>query len=522
MKRSPSKSPASTLPQTRVAIYTRQSVASDLQFGSIDAQREAVEAYVQSQRGEGWVALPDRYDDHGFSGGNTERPAFQRLMHDVDAGKVDTIAIYKLDRLSRSLVDFAQIVDSLQKRGVALVSVTQQFSTSSSMGKLTLNILMSFAEFERQVISERTKDKVLATRRKGMWTGGRPVLGYDVVDSALVVNRAEAETVRTIVALYLELGGLVSTVAELERRGIKNKSWTSKGGKHVRGRTFDKESLRNLLTNPIYTGRIRAGTELVDGKHDAIVTQARFDEVARALRNNRRAPRHAIGKHGALLTGLARCGRCGAALTHNTNVRGPRVYRYYTCATAVKNGAAACPGSRAPAAELEAAVVARIRGIGRDPAVLTATFAAAQKARAAREPELAAEARRLAQERGDLSAQRSNLLDALQHGSVGANAIAARLAEVDEHLCRLQERHDEVAEQLAAIATEPVDDAAVREALAQFEELWDELVPRERARVLRLLIAEVRYDAEAGEVTIEFRNNGIRALAREGGARRTA
>ncbi len=521
MKRT-TKSPASALPQTRVAIYTRQSVASELEFGSIAAQREAVEAYVQSQRGEGWMALPDRYDDHGFSGGNTDRPAFQRLVADIEAGKVDVIAAYKIDRVSRSLTDFTGFMAMLERHGVGFVSTTQSFDTRTSMGRLTLNILASFSQFERETIAERTRDKILATRRKGMWTGGRPVLGYDVQDGALVVNRAEAETVRAIVALYLDLGGLVSTVAELERRGVRNKSWTNKSGKHVRGRLFDKETLRNLLTNPIYTGRVRAGQELVEGRHEAILTEAEFTQIARALKNNRRAPRTAIGRHGALLTGIASCGRCGAALNHNTNVRGPRVYRYYTCATAVKNGAAACPGSRAPAAELEAAVVARIRAIGTDPAVLTATLAASQKARAAREPELTAEARRLAQERGDVTAQRSNLLDALQHGTVGANAIATRLAEVDEQHCRLQERHEEVAEQLAAIATEPVDDAAVREALAQFEGVWDELVPRERARLLRLLIAEVRYDAGAGEVTIEFRDNGIRALAREGGTRRTA
>ncbi len=516
------KPPTSSLPQTRVAIYCRQSVASELEFGSIQAQREAVEAYVASQRGEGWIALPERYDDHGFSGGDTDRPAFQRLMADIEAGRIDVLASYKIDRVSRSLTDFTAFMALLERHGVGFVSTTQSFDTRSSMGRLTLNILASFSQFERETIAERTRDKILATRRKGMWTGGRPVLGYDVVNGALVVNRAEAETVRAIIALYLELGGLVATVAELERRGIRNKSWTNKSGQPVRGRAFDKETLRNLLVNPIYTGRIRAGKDLVAGKHEAIVTEAEFRHVALALRTNRRAPRAAIGRHGALLVGISRCGRCGAALNHNTNVRGTKVYRYYNCATVVKNGAAACPGSRAPAAELEAAVVARIRAIGTDPTVLTAAFQAAQQARVARQPELIAEARRLAQERGDLTTQRSNLLDALQHSSVGANAIAVRLAEVDEQIERLQQRHDEVAEQLRAIASAPIEDAEVRKALAEFDAVWGELVPRERVRVLRLLIAEVRYDAAAGEVTIEFRDNGIRALARDGCTKRPA
>ena len=174
-----SKSPVAA-PSIRVAIYTRQSVATDLEFGSIDAQREAVEAYVISQRGERWVALPDRYDDHGCSGGNTDRPAFQRLVTDVEAGKVDVIAAYKIDRVSRSLADFTQFMGMLERRGVGFVSTTQSFDTRTSMGRLTLNILASFSQFEREVISERTRDKILATRKKGMWTGGPPPFGYDV------------------------------------------------------------------------------------------------------------------------------------------------------------------------------------------------------------------------------------------------------------------------------------------------------------------------------------------------------
>ncbi len=522
MRRTTSKSTTTPTPQVRVGIYTRQSVASDLEFGSIDAQREAVEAYVASQRGEGWVALPDRYDDHGFSGGNTERPAFQRLMADIDGGKVDVVAIYKLDRLSRSLLDFAHIVDVLQKKGVALVSVTQQFSTASSMGKLTLNILMSFAEYERQVISERTKDKVIATRRRGAWTGGRPPLGYDVINKGLVINDSEAALVRTVFQLYLEHGGLVATVEELARRGIKNKSWTNRAGKHVCGAAFDKSSLRGLLTNPLYIGRIRCGDEVVEAKHDAIVDAAMFDEVARALRDHRRAPRAAVSKWGSLLTGILRCARCGSAMTSATNVRGNRVYRYYACQTLQKHGAAACPGSRAPAGELEDVVVGRIRTIGTDPTILAATIAAASAARTAQQPELIAEARRVANEKAQLAGQRSNLLDALQHGGAAANAIAGRLAEVDGQVGRLQHRHDEIAQQLAAIANAAVDEPAIRRALQQFAAVWDELVPKERARVLRLLIDTVRYDGQAGEVTIEFRDNGIRALGREATERRPA
>jgi site-specific DNA recombinase len=506
--------------QTRVAIYTRQSVAREAEFGSIEAQREAVEAYVTSQRGEGWVALPDHYDDHGFSGGTTERPAFQRLMADIEAGKVDVIASYKIDRVSRSLNDFKQFMDTQERRGVGFVSTTQSFDTRTSMGRLTLNILASFSQFEREVISERTRDKMLATRRKGLWTGGKPPLGLDVVDGKLVANAAEADTVRTIFGLYLDHGGLIATVGELRRRGIRNKSWTTQAGKVNRGGAFTKDSLRVLLTNPLYIGKIRCGDEIVEGRHDAIIDRALFDEVARVLREHRRAAR-GPGRWGAILSGILRC-RCGAAMSHAASTRGEKVHRYYVCQTITKQGAAACPGSRAPAAEIEEVVTSRIRAIGIDPDVVLATVAAARQARTAEQPGLIAEARRNNNERTQLAGERKNLLDALQHGGGGANAIAGRLAEVDEQLGKLETRHAEVTAQLAAMANDSVNEEELREVLRDFAPLWDVLVPKEQARVLRLLIDEVRFDGREGEVEIFFRDHGIQALTREIDARRRA
>ncbi len=514
------KATRTTQPESRVGIYCRQSVASDLEFGSIDAQREAVEAYVASQRGEGWVALPDRYDDHGFSGGNTERPAFRRLLADLEAGKVDIVAAYKIDRVSRSLTDFTGFMAALERLGVGFVSTTQSFDTRSSMGRLTLNILASFSQFERDVISERTKDKVAATRRKGLWTGGRPVLGYDVVDKGLVLNETEAEQVRTIFDLYLDHGGLVSTVAELERRGIRNKSWSTQGGKKVRGGQFNKSTLRALLTNPLYTGKIRCNGDVVDGRHEAIVTEEVFDRVARALRERRRTTR-GPGKWNSILGGLLRCARCGAAMSLTTTKRGATTYRYYCCGTSMKRGTKACPRSRAPAGELEEVVIARVRAIGQDPSVLLATVRAAEQARMAREPELIAESRRITTERSTLDCQRRNLLDALQTGGPATNTIAGRLAEVDEQIGTLERRHAEVADELAQIATASVDEDALREALGRFTPIWDELLPRERARLLRLLIDEVRFDGQAGEIEISFRERGLDGLICEVSQRRT-
>jgi len=232
----------SSAPDTvRVAVYTRKSTDEGLEkeFNTLDAQRQAVEAYIQSQRGEGWIALPQQYDDGGYTGANVNRPAFQRLLADFEAGKVDAVCVYKIDRLSRSLLDFARIIEFFEKQDVTFTAVTQQFSTANAIGKLTLNILMSFAEFERQVIAERTADKIAASRRNGLWMGGRPVLGYDLEDKRLVINAEEAAQVGEIFRLFIETGSMVATVTEVNRRGWTTKSWTTKGGEIREGRPFD-------------------------------------------------------------------------------------------------------------------------------------------------------------------------------------------------------------------------------------------------------------------------------------------
>ena len=517
-----SKNNKAPTPTTRVAIYTRQSVANDLEFGSIEAQRETVEAYVISQRSKGWVALPERYDDSGFSGGNIERPAFQRMMADLDAGKIDVIAAYKTDRVSRSLNDFTRFMETLERRDIGFVSTTQSFDTRTSMGRLTLNILASFSQFERETIAERTRDKVLATRKKGMWTGGRPVLGYDVCNKVLVVNESEAATVRTIYEVYLDNGGLIGTLAELQHQVIANKTWTNQAGHTVHGRPFNKATLHGLLTNPLYIGKVRCADDLVEGQHEAIVGTQLFNEVQAALRSNRRTAPPKPSKWGAILTGLLRCGVCGATMGHVATRKGQRSYRYYACQTQQKCGAAACQGSRAPADELDEVVTNRIRSIGSDPAVLQATLKAATNAGPDRQPELKAEVARLSQQHKQLADQRRNLLDALQHGSTGANAIAERLGEVDTQIATVAARQDEATTMLAAIDRGCIDEDAIRTTLEQFEPLWDTLTPRERQRVLRLLIAEVRYDSQAGELEIDFRDNGIGELVREVTNRKSA
>jgi site-specific DNA recombinase len=254
----------------RCAIYTRKSTEEGLQqdFNSLDAQRESGEAYIQSQAHEGWSLAEDHYDDGGFTGGNMERPALARLMADIRAGKIDCVVVYKVDRLSRSLLDFAKMMETFERHRVAFVSVTQQFNTNTSMGRLMLNVLLSFAQFEREVIGERTRDKIAAARRKGKWSGGMPLLGYDVDPRThkLIVNEAEAQQVRAIFELYLEKQSLLSAAEELARRGWVTKRWTTHKG-HLRGgQPFGKGRLHKLLTNVVYLGKIRYKSEIHQGE----------------------------------------------------------------------------------------------------------------------------------------------------------------------------------------------------------------------------------------------------------------
>src|SRR6516225_8156519 len=271
----------------RCAIYTRKSteVGLELDFNSLDAQREACLAYIQSQRHEGWKCLPARYDDGGFTGGNMDRPALQRLLADIEAGKIDCLVTYKIDRRSRSLLDFARIIGIFEKHHVSFVSITQQFNSATSMGRLVLNVLLSFAQFEREIISERTRDKMAATRRKGKWSGGLPVLGYDIDPQGyrLVLNEEEAVQVRAIFQLYLQHQALLPVLQELAQRGCTNKRWTTRAGRHCGGRAFDKTSLYRLLTNPVYAGKVRYKDEIHDGEHPPLIDTDIFQRVQALL-----------------------------------------------------------------------------------------------------------------------------------------------------------------------------------------------------------------------------------------------
>src|SRR5215475_1334507 len=353
--------PASKL--ARCAIYTRKSSEHnlDLAFNSLDAQREACEAYIKSQAHEGWRAIPGRYDDGAFSGTSLERPAMQQLLADVRGGQIDIVLVYKVDRLTRSLADFAKLIELFDGHGVSFVSVTQSFNTSSSMGRLTLNVLLSFAQFERELIGERVRDKIAASKRKGIWVGGPVPLGYAAVDKKIVVVAAEAEAVRTIFARYLELGSVRALAQDLDRRGIRSKPRRLSNGRTIGGGRFGVGALAHLLKNRFYIGEVVYRGEVHVGEQAPIVDRALFAAVQAKLAAQARARRCRLRGSPALLSGRLFDNRGNRMSPTHANKGGAR-YRYYV-SQAVLQGKPPPSGlvSRVPAAEIEALVVAALR-----------------------------------------------------------------------------------------------------------------------------------------------------------------
>ncbi|RWI92116.1 recombinase family protein [Mesorhizobium sp.] len=349
----------SNSPRLRCAIYTRKSSEEGLEqeFNSLDAQRDACEAFIASQAGLGWRLLADRYDDGGISGGTLARPALQRLLDDIRSGRVDVVVVYKIDRLTRSLTDFAKIVEVFDERSVSFVSITQSFNTTSSMGRLTLNVLLSFAQFEREVTGERIRDKIAASKRKGMWMGGLVPLGYDVRDRKLEVNPGEAATVRQLFALYLELGSIRALQSRTQHLGLVTKHHVGPDGKERGGLGFSCGHLRAILTNPIYVGMIRQGKELHKGLHHPIVDQQTFDLVRERIAASANTSSSAAGVDGLhLLTGLI-FDETGDRLGPSHATKNGKRYRYYVSRRLVTGSSkGAARAWRLPATEIEKVV----------------------------------------------------------------------------------------------------------------------------------------------------------------------
>ncbi len=502
----------------RCAIYTRKSTEEGLEqsFNTLDAQREAAEAFITSQRHEGWMALPEKYDDGGYTGANMDRPALKRLLEAVKAGTVNCIVVYKVDRLTRSLLDFARIMDVLDKQGVSFVSVTQQFNTTSSLGRLTLNILLSFAQFEREMIAERTKDKMGAARRRGKWVGGNLVLGYDVAPQggALVVNREEARRVTEIFALYAEHRSLISVIQELDHRGWRTKAWTTGTGRNAGGKNYTKNRLYNLLTNIIYTGRVEYGGQVYEGEHERIVDDDTWTRVQEHLsRNGRRGGGNYRNKYGALLKGIVRCASCDVGMVHTyTQKDGNKLYRYYVCVNAHQRGWNTCETRSVSAPDLERAVVDQIRGIGRNPDVLAEVLRQLGQQRGTSSTKLEDEKAVIERDLRKLGAEISGMAGLAANKGSSARTAIDRLAELHDKVASLDSRLAQVRYELAELEGQRFDVGDLNLALERFDPLWERMSSHEQERFIRALVDQVRYDGKSATVTISFKSTGIKQL----------
>jgi len=420
-------------PKLRCAVYTRKSSEEGLEqeFNSLHAQREACEAYIASQRSEGWALIREHYDDGGVSGGTLDRPGLKLLLADIEEGLIDVVVVYKIDRLSRSLMDFSKLVEVFDRNNVTFVSVTQSFNTTTSMGRLTLNILLSFAQFEREVTGERIRDKIAASRKKGMWMGGTVPLGYDVRDRRLVINRAEAKTVCMVFERFAEIGSATELGRELRKTSVMTKQ----------GRPISKGHLYRLLNNRVYIGEAVHKGQSYPGQHKGIIPRALWGKVHAILTESpRKRASNTRAQTPALLKGLL-FGPDGAAFSPSHTRKKQRLYRYYVSQTILRHGAGTCPVGRVPAAEIEAAVIDQLRAVFRQPEIIVGTWKAAKP-------------------------------------------------------------HDT-----------DVTEADAREALMQFDPLWDELFPAEQARIVQLLIE--RVDIGLGGLDVRLRVDGLSSLVQE-------
>jgi len=499
------------------AVYCRKSTDENLDspFNALDAQRESSLAYIASQKHAGWVPHTETFEDAAVSGGTLERPALKRLLAEIEAGRVQCVIVYRADRLSRRILDFLQLVELFDKHGVSFVSVTEQFNTATPGGRLYQHMLLSFAQYERELIAERTRHKMQAARRRGRFTGGMLVLGYDCTPEGgrITVNPDEAERVRGIFRLFLECTSRLDAVRELNRRGWMLKRWTTKEGQQAGGTGFDNVSLKRLLSNHIYVGKVKFDGQVYDGEHEAIVDQQTWDRVQALLTEDERGPRRPSSRCTSLLAGLLRCAPCDAAMTPTWSQKRARRYRYYLCTQAHRRGWETCPSKSVPATEIERFVVDKIGAIGRDPELVARTVEEARNQMAARKADLAAEARQIRQDLENAHAALRCSLEAVSGNGRPRRKVV--VADQQGEIRTLEARLATITDEHEALKARSIDATDLRLALDAFDPVWDRLTTPEQARVVQLLIERVDYDGAKGSLAITFRPAGVRTLAEE-------
>ena len=487
----------------RCAIYTRKSNEDGLEqqsFSSLDAQRESAENYIMSQKHNGWVILPEHYDDGGYSGGNMERPALKRLLADVENGKIDCVVTYKIDRLSRSLIDFTKIMEVFNKYGVNFVSVTQHFSTIDSAGRMMLNILITFSQFEREIITERIRDSVAGAKRRGKYCGGPPLLGYDVnpETNILEINRKEAQAVQEAFKLYSKLASALDVARLLNEKGYRTKDWTSRKGVHHRAQEFNLNAIYRMLNNVIYAGKVQHNGNNYDGEHKAIIDEKLWAEVQFLLNENAPfAPRAKKTAIASPFKGLMVCGYCGGAFGLSYSTKGERRYMYYICIKDETRTERECRLGRVSAGEVDRLIIRQMGRIFKTPSMLVQIY----NKLVARENEHRKE---LQLRHDELAAEQQNIRNQMNDGG--------DIAELRRQFAQTAAALDNVKNEIES-AGQNISARDLVESCGSMETVWDELFPAERYNLAHQLIDRITLYTD--RVVMDIRHHGLKSLFKE-------
>jgi len=494
----------------RCAIYTRKSNEEGLElaYNSLDAQRESAENFIKSQNGSGWIALPEHYDDGGFTGGNMDRPALKQLLTDIENGKIDCVVTYKIDRLSRSLIDFTKIMEVFNKYGVNFVSVTQQFSTIDSAGRMMLNILITFSQYEREIISDRIRDKIAGTKRRGKYCGGPPVLGYDVdsENKKLVINQDEAVVVREAFRLYAQYGSATETARRLNALGYRTKTWTSRKNIAHDGEKFAVDRIYRMLNNPLYVGEVYHKGQSFPGEHEAIIERGLWDAVQKVLKDNTPvAAGYRKNAIGSPFKGLLRCGHCGGAfgITYGKNNKknsDNRRYMYYLCIKDEDRVERRCPLARIPAGDIDRVILEQISRIFKAPSVLAKVYGELRQ-------DEAQQRKVIKQQQDVLEAKQETIRKQLLDGGDQAQ-LRPQFAEIEAQITRIKEQSKEFCPELALKNLLKTCDS--------IESIWEELFPVERYRLAHLLFDRIQIFTD--HLVMDVKTDGLKSLVKELGA----
>lgn len=498
------------------AIYTRKSTDENLHgdFTSLDSQAEYCRSFIKSREPEGWRAFEEAYNDPGFSGGNMDRPALKKLIADAKLGKFQVVVCYKYDRLSRNTKDFLHILDIFDRHGVAFVSVTQPIDTTSSIGRLMRSILMDFAQFEREMISERTRDKISAMARKGKWFGGRPILGFDIDPDTkkLLPNPEESKQVQEMFETYLRTSSLSQTVKILDEKGIRMKRWLAKSGVEKGGYKLHKVKLDSLLRNPVYIGFIRHNGSRYKGEHEAIIHEKLFNDVGDLLGRNvngqYKRPNNDAERHHFLLRGLVKCTHCNYAMTPNFAYSKGNKFFYYKCMSVVRLDKSACKVRSVPAKALEQFVLRRMEQLSQNQVLVNRLVAEAQSHSTNELPGKIEERRFITAQFGRIQDQEDNIGKILAMEGPNSKRYEYLMRQIDA----LQEQKESANSKLKALEKEiielesrKVDADVMRRNFESFGRLFEKIKPKELAELMRLLIQSVDFDGVGSRVKIVYR-----------------